>query len=665
MADKLREFSTSKIPTDDIGQVVDEMINVSKDSRKSFERRWYDNNFFDDGHHFRYLSRQQNKIVDLAERSTIWAPMRAIPKASRQIRGVANLLLSQDPIPVVYPEKVNAAAFPSSQQFDPNTGQVIEVPNPEYKQALEESRRIAKLSGHFIEEEFKNQDIIQKLAQMVILTAKHGISYMQVWPDAVAEDIRSQVYDAFDVYVLGNMTELSDLPFIGKGIPMQISKIKANETFDKKQLEKINPDNRHASSEIKEAYMNARFGREIPSDHSATILLKEFFIKEYLTGQNMGRIRRQKNGEEILKNKKDGDTVIRQVYTAGDVWLKDEYVNLPDYPFVDLRLEPGPLYQVPLIERFIPANKSLDMVTSRIERYLHTMVTGIWIERQGEQYEINNTAGGQVVKYQTTPPVQGQIANLPGFVFNFLQVLQSNLEEQGVTTTTLGKVPEGVKSGVAIESLKESEFANLVIASRQLKKTIQRIAEKMLDIADNHFLHPKSYYFLERGEPQYFDVIGSSFINKRKEIDALEGVPEDVVPISKEYRVDIEIQAGLGYTQEGQKASARELSEFMVQLAQLGAIPPNVITTFLQTVLETYRFGPTAEIMDKMEEFEQQGQTTNPQIDAMKVAMAEVFKDMQQSGVLPTSEQRIEESKVATAEVAQDMGGGSNAAQER
>jgi len=109
-------FQTSSVKTEDIGQVIDETVTAYKSTRYSFERRWYDNKFFDDGFHFRFLQRTTNKIVDLAERASMYTPTRAIPKASRQVRGVANLLMSNDPTPVVYPERINTHAFGEDQQ---------------------------------------------------------------------------------------------------------------------------------------------------------------------------------------------------------------------------------------------------------------------------------------------------------------------------------------------------------------------------------------------------------------------------------------------------------------------------------------------------------------------------------------------------------------------
>ena len=656
MAD-LSYYETNKMETGNVGQLVDDLVRKSQDKRHPFERRWYDNNFFDDGYHFRYLSRTENKIVDLSERQTIYNPVRAIPKASRQIRGVANLLLAQDPTPIVYPEEVSKSQYPSSPQLDPATGQMVMAPNPEYEQARQEAKRVAKAIGHWLEEEFKDQDLLEKLALMAILTAKHGVSYMQIWPDSEKEKIRTQVYDAFDIYLDGTLTEIYDSPYLIKAVPQFIAQIKANPDYDPEQVKKINSDNRQASSDIKNAYMEARHSQMGQIDQIAKVELREALLKEHLNADNMARVRKQKDGELILRDKKEGDTVIRQVFVAGNIWLKDSYLNLPDYPFVDFRMEPGPIYQVPLIERFIPANKSLDLVVSRLERFFHTMNVGIWMKRQGEQMNISNLAGGQVIEYQTTPPVQGNIASPSAMSFPFVQFLTSLIEEQGVTTTTLGKIPPGVKAHAAIESIKESEYATQIIATRRLKGTIKSIAEKFMDLADDYFISPKTVYYLEKGEPQYFDIIGNSALEKRKEVKV--DTPDNVIPIKKDYKVDIEIQAGLGYTREGKKQAALQLGEYLLKLSQAGAIPPQAVMKFIESLLETFEFGATSEIMETFEGFSQAGMA-DQQLDTIKTAILEVMKDLKGSEVLPTEEQRIEETKVGVAETALDMTGGAN-----
>src|SRR3990172_8027636 len=303
MAEKTKHYRTNSITSVAMGQTIEEILTAASSQRMGFERRWYDNNFFDDGYHFRYLSRTQNKIVDLSENQSLWAPIRAIPKASRQIRGVANLLVSRDFVPVIYPERVNKIQF-----TDP----------AEYKMALESAKNIAKRSGHWVEEEMRNQDIVIKIAQMVILAAKHGVSYMQTWPDAVSESIKTSVLDAFDIYLDGTVTDIEDSPYIIKAIPKFISEIKANENFDPEQLKLINPDNKQASSEIKNAYMSSRFARTTNADATSSIILKEAFIKEYLNEETRTRISLMKD-QDVIKDKKDGDLIMRHTFVAGNI----------------------------------------------------------------------------------------------------------------------------------------------------------------------------------------------------------------------------------------------------------------------------------------------------------------------------------------------------------
>jgi hypothetical protein len=642
MADKIKETGTSLVNTDAIGFKVDELVNFAKNQRRGFERRWYDNNFFDDGFHYRFLQRTTNKIIDLSERSTVYNPMRAIPKASRQIRGVVNLLMSNDPTPVVFPSRISKERFMMDGQLD----------QARYDEALKASKDVAKKVAFWIEEEFRAQDINEKLAFMLLQAAKHSVAYMQVWADPVKEMIKTQVYDAFDIYLYSVLTDIEDSPFLIKGVPRIIAEIKADPRFDKDQLQKISVDNRNASSEIKEAYMAARFGKRSNPDNAATLIQKEAFLKEYINPTNIVRIRAQDDGEKILATKKMGDQIIRHVFVAGNVWLRDRYTALDSYPFVDFRFEPGPIYQVPLIERFIPQNKSLDAAVSRVEKYIHTMVSGAWLKRQGEQMQITNDSGGQIIEYAQTPPVQAQIAPVPAFVFNYMAFLNSAIEEQGVTTSAMGKLPTGVKANAAIESLKESEYSSLVVATRRFKKTVERITEKFLEIGDKYFITPKEIAYLDKGNPEYFAVIGSSALEGRKQLKI--ETAEDVIPIRKDYKVEIEIQSGMAFTKEGKKASSKQLIDTMLQYAQAGLVPPEAIKVVMQKWLETFQFGATGEFMEAMEEYQQAGNLGETQKDSIKLAVIEVMKDLISQGVFPDQQQRIDETKLATVEALRD-----------
>lgn len=632
------------VPTAGIAQKIEETISMLTLQRRAFTRRWYDNNFFDDGFHFRYVSRTTGKIIDLSDRGSINIPQRAIPKASRQIRGVANLLMQPEYRPVIYPEKV-----PIPHYEDPAQQQQAMM---EYQKALENEKVTAQKKGQWVEQEFDNQEIEEKLIHMLLLAMKHSISWLQIWPDAVEEKIKSQVYDAFDIYVMGNLDDPSQAPGIIKSVPTLISEIKANELFDKEQLMKIAPDNKYASDSIKQAYMQSRFGSGYYNDQAATLLLSEGFFKEYITEENIEAIQQLANSDSVLEGKNIGDMVMRHCFSAGNVWLLDEYVDLPDYPFIDLRLEPGPIYQVPLIERFIPANKSLDLVVSRIERYINTMVSGTWIKRAGEDVQVSNIPGGQVLEYKTVPPVQGNIASVPPFVFNFIQQLENQIEEQGASTSALNQLPEGVKSGVAIESVKSTEYANLKIPSMMLKKTVRHIAEKLLYYG-SQFIEEQTVYQMDKGQPTYFDVIGERGLQTRQKLGL--SIPPQAVILKKDAKVDIEVESGLGFTMDGKKHTMQQIVDFMIKLSQQGMLTQDSVKVVVRKLLETYQFGATQEFMDAMDTGMQSAPLTEDQLTAIKLAVASVMKDLGIGGQAGEQTQ-VESTKVGVVEALKDTG---------
>lgn len=632
------------IETHRIASYIDEMQKLAGSERMKFSRKWYDNNFFDDGYHFRFVSKQTGRIVDLSGKDSMQMPRRVIPKASRQIRGMANLVLSQDFVPIVKPKKVSRYQFEAGPQ-----GQMA------YEAELKRVKLEAKRIGQWIEDEWARQDLKDKLVQATILCLKHGISYLQIWPDAVKEEIRTNVYDAFDIYVSANYDSIYDSPFIIKAIPRTIREIQANENFDPDQVLLLSPDNKYASDEIKEAYLSTKYGKMGQGGEGvATIILKEAFIKETLSKENLAEIRKQDNAEEILKDRSEGDTVIRQVFTAGGVWLKDEYIDLPDYPFIDLRWEPGPIYQTAPIERFISQNKALDTITARLETFLHTMNVGVWLKRKGEEFKISNVAGGLVAEYTNVPPQQMPITSLPPAIFQFIEMLNGYIEEQGVSTSALGKLPSGVKAWRAIESLKQSEYSNLYTPLQQIKKCVQRTSEKMLDIAANYFVSPQTVNRMDRGEPDYFDIIGERGVQARRKIK--EKVRDDLTTISKDYEVSIDVQSGLGFTDDGKKGRMMEIMDYMVQMAQAGLVDPAVLKESMKRMLEVYQFGPTETMMEALDQPTPSMDET--QLQQMKVAMAETLKDVGYQPP-PSEEERIMQTKVGIAEAVKDFQGGS------
>lgn len=633
-----------KTSSDQIGQAQEELVNDVIFRRKNHERRWFDNNFFDDGYHFRVISKKTGRVIDHTRQSGQYVE-RAIPRASRQIRGVTNLMYAAEPYPVIYPERITIEDF-----RDPQTKQVNEQA---YKEALEKTKSVARKQGNWLSTEWEEeQDLPIKLIDAIILAAKNSISWIQIYSETDKQKILTRVYDAFDVMIYGERRDAKDLPFMIKACETDLIDVLKDKRF---KTDKLTPDNRYATSEIKEAYMIMRYGSKGEENKRGTVILKEGFMKEILTDDNWKEA--TKLGEEngAMEGKSKGDMVMRHPYSAGGVTLLDEYVDYDEYPLVPIRFEPGMLYQTPFIERFIPQNKSIDVIVTRLEKWVNAMVVGVYQKRKGENFQVSNFPGGQMVEYETTPLQQMQTGSVGNTPFNVVDLLNKYIDEQGATTSGGMNVPQGVKSGVAIESVKATEYANLKIPILMLKKSIKEISERMLERADKDYLEPQEVSYTEDGEPKYFDVIGQRGLELSQKVN--KELPEDIIPISRKTKVRIEMEPGLGLTMQGKKEAMQQIIDYMIKLADptMGLIPPEALKMVVKKFMESFGYGSTQEFMEELDRLDGQGQMQENTITQMKIAIIEALKDA--GAVGPEMENRlVDAAKIGVLETLKESG---------
>ncbi len=634
-------IGSDSVKTDSFGMLVEELTSQAITQRRKHERRWYDNNFFDDGYHFRVISKETGRVIDTIGKLTGFVE-RSIPRASLQIRGVSNLLYSAEPYPVVYPKRVSMSEFMNV------TGQLDQA---RYDQAMKQSKDAAHKQGIWLSNEWETQDLGIKLIDMILLAAKNSVSYMQVW----TEDgkMKTKVFDAFDIICFGDKRDLKTLPFVTKTDQMNIEEAQTSDLFDPDMAKKLSADNKYATSEIKDAYMRARYGSKMGDKQQASIIIKETFMKEYLSEDNWKSvIKKSENESNLMDGKSRGDMVMRHGFSGAGITLKDEYIDYDEYPFAYLRFEPGPIYGVPFIERFIPQNKSLDVIMTRLEKWVNSMVVGIYQKRKDENFQVSNFPGGQMVEYEVTPLTQMQNSSVGATPFNVIELLNKYIDEQGATTAALSQLPQGVKSGNAIESLKSTDYANLKIPTLMLKKCIKQIAELMLERAHKDYMEPQEVEHLKDSEPYYFDVIGrrgydlSQQVNKR--------LPQDVVPIDKDVKVRIEIEPGLGLTMDGKRQAMQQIITFMIQLKPLGVVNDEALKLIIKRFLETFGYGSTQEFMEILDQMPPQD-VTEDAIQKMKVAMLEVMKDT--GAVGPEADQKmVDTTKVGILEALKESG---------
>lgn len=631
--------------SDTIGRAIEDANFQAIMRRRSHERRWYDNQFFDDGFHFRLVSKRTGRVIDTVNRTTGYIE-RAIPRASRQIRGVGNLLFSPEYYPVVYPERITEEDF-----RDKGTGQINQQA---LKIEQEKAKQNARKQGIWLTTEWEDQlDLDIKLIEQILWAAKHSIGYIQIYTDPRTERICAEVLNAFDLIHYGDKKELDDLPFITKAVPWDFQEVLAYPGFDEDKRAKLNPDNEYATSEVQNAYMRVRYGAKINTPAQNTIIVRETFLKEYLNDENWKQAIKLSKDTGAMEGKSKGDLIMRHPFSAGGVTLKDEYVDYENYPFADFRFEPGYLYQVPLIERFIPLNKALDVVVTRLEKWINAMVVGVYMTRKGENMELNNFAGGQQVMYEQAPPQQMNVTNAGQTPFAFAEMIDKYIEEQGASTFTLNNLPQGVTANAAFESSQQREYANMKFAIKMFKKNITRIANLMMERAHKDYIEPQEVSYKEDGKYQYFSVIGAEGAKVHKKVN--KELPNDIITLNKKAKVHVEIDQGLGMTAQGKKDAMAILMKQLTELYQLGFIGAEGMKLAVKRNLEIYGYGSTEEFMEGLENDLSQGNMTQEQTMAMKIAIVQALKEAEAVG--PKAEKRLVDStKLGVLQTMKDAG---------
>lgn len=631
MATPLNSGIRKSPDTRQVGKSIEDMNFTAIMRRRAWERRWYNTNWFDDGLHFRVMSKRTGQIIDHVQRYSGFIE-RAIPRASKQIRGIGALLLTPEYYPVVYPERTTQEDFRLKA-----TGQVDEQA---FKKSQEQAKEEARKRGIWLQTLWEDElDLELKLADMILLSLKNGISFLQVYTDPQTGRITARVRDAFEVIMFGDQRELDDLSWMTVTEPQDFNAVVSDDRWPEENRAQLSPDNLYATSEIKEAYMRARYGSKLQAQGMNTIIIRETFMKEYLSDENWSRASKLSSETGAMDGKEKGDMIMRHVFSAGGVTLKDEYIDYDNYPFAELRMESGYLYQVPVMERFIPLNKSQDIVITRIEKWINTMVAGMWAMRKGENMIISNMPGGQKVEYEGTPPVQAEITSVGPTPFQFMEMTDKYIEEQGISSNNVSQLPNNIANNT-IENIQQQEYTNLKFATARLRKCVTRIGELCMERGDKDIIKPMDVTYKEDKEVQYFSVIGSR--GKKKHKDIGKSLANDIITLNRKAKIRVEADQGFGLTQDGRRQALEVLMKEMVNLYQLGFLGAEAMQMLVKRFVEEYGYGSTEEFMEAIENGVTQGQMSDQQIKQMQIAILQTLKDAQMVG--PQADKKLVDS---------------------
>ena len=501
------------------------------DGTFKYRRQWYLNDNFYEGRHFVWWRKSTGTIDRIQPPKGM--VLRSIPKASKAIDVIQNLILANDPRWVVYPEK----------DMEGNIGK--------------EQEGIAKRSAEWLDFQWDRLNMREELGSLVHFALKFPFSFIQVGFDT---DIWVEVLDAFDIEFQPEVKTIYDSPVLIKTINKNIIDVHNNLAYNENRT-KVVPTNRYTIDDMKDLRLVEKFGYHRTKDTDDTCMLKEYYFKEYVDGVD-------KDGEKIKEIK------IRIVTIANEsILLRNELTEMTEYPFVMYAPKSGSLFQPAWLERMIPVNKSIDLITSNIETFFHIMNRGYWIKHKNANVTRIMNESGQFIEWDVVKPEQATLASIPAYVFAHMANLERWISEQSVSSATMGQSMKGVKAYKAIEAAKQSDFAQMGTSINRLETVIEKVAEVMLDYAERYYKEPRHVYRLHEEKPDYFDVVGANF----------RGESTDAIPLKASYKVDVSIESGLAYTEEGKRQT-------MLELYSAGLVPAD-------KVLEMFKFSNVGELI--------------------------------------------------------------------
>ncbi len=304
---------------------------------------------------------------------------------------------------------------------------------------------------------------------------------------------------------------------------------------------------------------------------------------------------------------------IRKVCMANDVILYDgpskyqflDQMNRCPYPFPFVVMKNGgsahSFWGKPEPKRLKSINLALDRIASQVMDNIHLMANPMWLvdETADVQDQINNKPGAVIRKRGPGTVSMQQPSSMPGYVFNFYQLMVDMFETvSGVTRSTMGKQEPNVTSGVQAQVYRSAATNKIDFKARQLDAAMQILGQMWIAMIKNmgekmHILETKT----STGETAELRYIGMEF----NEVDTM-------------------VRARVGSMMPDNRAY---IEEKILSLVQAGLIQDP------EYILENMQLPGVERLISQMRQQREQQQMGPEQFEGM--SEDEIFQQLQQN----------------------------------
>ena len=302
---------------------------------------------------------------------------------------------------------------------------------------------------------------------------------------------------------------------------------------------------------------------------------------------------------------------IRKICMANDIILYDgpsryqflDKMNRCPYPFPFIVMKNGgsahSFWGKPEPKRLKSINLALDRIASQVMDNVHLIANPMFVvdETADVQDQINNKPGSVIRKRGPGQVTMLQPASIPGYVFNFYQLLVDMFETvSGVNKATMGKQEPNVTSGVQAQVYRTASTSKIDFKARQLDSAMQILGQMWIAMIKN---------------------MGSETHSLSMKDD--EGNPAEVVYQGMEFaEVDQMVRARVGSMLPDNR---NYVEEKILSLAQAGLIQDP------EYILENMQLPGIERLINQMRESKQNQQAGAEQFEGM--SEDEIFKQLQ------------------------------------
>lgn len=612
-SDKVSETSTKVLPVlanaqsataivdpqmrerqDFLSRIAKPSFQSASDSRRKYDQEWLGRNLFWRGYQFsRYLPETQTVV--LAVRQSARIPVNLTTAYMRSIRN-----------------QVTA--------FRPKFEVLPTVPNSDSSQV--QARYAQRLLDYY----FDRLKLKMKIKETIVQALMYSIGGpWQIVYDELTKEVKIWLLDPFDFYMDPLAEDPNECEYMIKAARQPIAAVTSNPSYSLEARREVK-----GGSEILAASPQKQFLLQTTRTISPKMQTSSPFVILY-----EGSFRRYRE---------DGTRyMVHCIWTEQNtVPLLYEELDTDEFDYVVYRgdLVPKEPYGESWIKHVMVINRAINTLESSALEYNSRIAKGrLVVDRDAGVRAIHNVHGEIISKNRGSQIQSLDMAPLANSVPEQIERMNKYaMDISGVHEASLGSVPTGMRSGIGVAELKQSDSSSQDDLVDNLEDFLTEVAMKILKkIAQNY----TSYKVIKdlgvrEGDEKYFAVIGKQAAKGKTKAGDKLGKPGqvkigpdwfDVAEIGDDNNIRVTIGSWLGYTKEA-------LQQKVQAYFQIGLIDQG-------TALKLLEFGDIDSVIQKtrleaiLKRPPQQGANGQPQVDQYDLALSE--NDMVLEGKVSTT----------------------------